>query len=108
MNFLEKLLGKSPRNEKTVKDVQDYLSQRYDLLKLELLDKSSQILSVILSMVIVVVCALAVVVLHYKDKLFVNAFIRKFSRILYPEQEDEQPAEEISPELEEKGGGNEQ
>ena len=34
MNFLEKLLGKSPRNEKTVKDVQDYLSQRYDLLKL--------------------------------------------------------------------------
>ena len=47
-------------------------------------------------------------VLHYKDKLFVNAFIRKFSRILYPEQEDEQPAEEISPELEEKGGGNEQ
>lgn len=142
MNFLEKLLGKSPRNEKTVKDVQDYLSQRYDLLKLELLDKSSQILSVILSMVIVVVCALAVfiylsnaliswltialnagwaytivcalfivvilVVLHYKDKLFVNAFIRKFSRILYSEQEDEQPAEEISPELEEKGGGNEQ
>lgn len=143
MNFFEKLLGKSPRNEKTAKDVQNYLSQRYDLLKLELLDKSSQILSVILSMLIVVVCILAVfiylsnaliswltialnagwaytivcalfiavilVVLHYKDKLFVNAIIRKFSRILYPDHEGEEPAEVIDPkpELKEKGGGDE-
>lgn len=143
MNFLEKLMGKSPRNEKTAKDVQDYLSQRYDLLKLELLDKSSQILSVILSMVIVVVCALAVfiylsnaliswltialnagwaytivcalfiavilVVLHYKDKLFVNALIRKFSRILYPDHEEEASAEVIvpKPELNEEGGDDE-
>jgi len=140
MTFLEKLLGKTPRNEKTIKDVQNYLSQRYDLLKLELLDKSSQILSVILSMIIVVVCVLVVliylsnaliswltialnagwaytivcalfvaiifVVLHYKDKLFVNAFIRKFSRILYSENEEEQ-AEDVTAESQEKGGENE-
>ncbi|MBQ6071021.1 MAG: phage holin family protein [Bacteroidales bacterium] len=111
----------SPRNARTIKDVKTYLSQRYDLLKLELLEKSSQLLSVILSMLIVVVCALAVliylssaliswltlalnagwaytivcalfvviilVVLHYKDMLFVKPLIRKFSRILYGRSE---------------------
>lgn len=39
-----------------------YLSKRYDLLKLELLEKSSQILSVVLSMIIVVICALVVLI----------------------------------------------
>lgn len=110
-----------------------YLSQRYDLLKLELLEKSSQLLSVILSMLIVVVCALAVliylssaliswltlalnagwaytivcalfvviilVVLHYKDMLFVKPLIRKFSRILYgrSEKETSEPEETQTP-----------
>jgi hypothetical protein len=123
----------SPRNARTIKDVKTYLSQRYDLLKLELLEKSSQLLSVILSMLIVVVCALAVliylssaliswltlalnagwaytivcalfvviilVVLHYKDMLFVKPLIRKFSRILYgrSEKETSEPEETQTP-----------
>jgi len=123
----------SPRNARTIKDVKTYLSQRYDLLKLELLEKSSQLLSVILSMLIVVVCALAVliylssaliswltlalnagwaytivcalfvviilVVLHYKDMLFVKPLIRKFSRILYGRSEKEisEPEETQTP-----------
>ena len=123
----------SPRNARTIKDVKTYLSQRYDLLKLELLEKSSQLLSVILSMLLVVVCALAVliylssaliswltlalnagwaytivcalfvviilVVLHYKDMLFVKPLIRKFSRILYgrSEKETSEPEEPQTP-----------
>ncbi len=62
MNLFEKLTSNSPRNEKTAKDLKTYLTQRYDLLKLELLEKSSQILSVVLSMLIVVVCAVAVLI----------------------------------------------
>lgn len=62
MDFFNLFSKDSPRNEKTIKDAKTYLSQRYDLLKLELLEKSSQLLSVILSMVIVVVCALAVLI----------------------------------------------
>lgn len=60
MDLLKKLFGKSERNDRTINDLKLYLTQRYDLLKLELLEKSSQILSVVLSIVIVVVCALAV------------------------------------------------
>ncbi len=48
------------RNARTVKDAKAYLSRRYDLLKLEFIEKSSQLLSIVLSMLIVVVCALAV------------------------------------------------
>lgn len=62
MDFLKKLFGKSERNDRTINDLKIYLTQRYDLLKLELLEKSSQILSVVLSIVIVVVCALAVLI----------------------------------------------
>ena len=123
----------SPRNDRTIKDVKTYLSQRYDLLKLELLEKSSKLLSVILSMLIVVVCALAVliylssaliswltlalnagwaytivcalfviiilVVLRYKDMLFVKPLIRKFSRILYggSERGNSEPDDERTP-----------
>lgn len=39
-----------------------YLTQRYDLLKLELLEKSSKILTVILSMLVVLVCTLAALI----------------------------------------------
>lgn len=62
MSLIDKLTKRSPRNARTAKDLASYLSQRYDLLKLELLEKSSQILSVVLSMLIVVVCALVVVI----------------------------------------------
>lgn len=62
MNLIDKLTQRSPRNARTAKDLRTYLSQRYDLLKLELLEKSSQLLSVVLSMLIVVVCALAVLI----------------------------------------------
>ncbi len=62
MDLINKLFGGSGRTGRTVRDVRTYLSQRYDLLKLELMEKSSQILSVILSMGIVVVCALAVLI----------------------------------------------
>jgi len=62
MDLLNKIFGKSERNERTIADLKVYLSQRYDLLKLELMEKSSQILSVILSVLIVLVCALAVLI----------------------------------------------
>jgi len=60
--LLKRIFGRSERNERTIDDLKVYLSQRYDLLKLELLGKSSQILSVIFSMLIVLVCALAVLI----------------------------------------------
>lgn len=62
MDLLKRIFGRSERNERTIDDLKVYLSQRYDLLKLELLGKSSQILSVIFSMLIVLVCALAVLI----------------------------------------------
>lgn len=135
MDLLKKLFGKSERNERTINDLKVYLTQRYDLLKLELMEKSSQILSVVLSIVIVVVCALAVLIylssaliswltlalnagwaytivcgifiliivfiLMTKDKLFVKPLIRKFSRILYPENTEDKEFKE------EKGGADE-
>ncbi len=127
MNLFSLFSKDSPRNARTIQDTKTYLSQRYDLLKLELLEKSSQILSIILSIFIVVVCALAVllylssalinwltialnavwaylivcgifviimvVVFCFKDKLFVNPLIRKFSRVLYPPTEEDAPSQ---------------
>lgn len=140
MGLLDLLSSKSERNEQTLNDAKDYLSKRYDLLKLELLEKSSQILSVVLSMLIIVVCAVVVlvylssaliswltlalnaawaytivcglflviilVVLKTKDKLFVKPFIRKFSRILYKEENTED-AVEIKKKTNRKGGPHE-
>ncbi len=60
MDIFERFSKKSARNARTVKDAKAYLSRRYDLLKLEFVEKSSQLLSIVLSMLIVVVCALAV------------------------------------------------
>lgn len=139
MDLFSLFTKKSPRNERTTKDISKYLSQRYDLLKLELLEKSSQILSVVLSMIIVVVCALAVfiylsnafvswltialnegwaytivcaiyiiivlVVLRYKDQLFVKPLIRKLSRILYDTKCDDIEDAEIIDD-QEKGGSH--
>lgn len=62
MDISSRFSKNSERNARTIRDAKDYLSKRYDLLKLELLEKSSQILSVILSLLIVVVCALVVLV----------------------------------------------
>lgn len=62
MDILGKFTKKSERGEKTWKDTKTYLSQRYDLLKLEFLEKSTQLLSVIFSMLIIIVCALVVVI----------------------------------------------
>jgi len=62
MDIIGKFTRKSERNAKTWKDTKTYLSQRYDLLKLELLEKSTKLLSVILSMLIVIVCALVVLI----------------------------------------------
>lgn len=138
MNLIEKLTRRSPRNARTAKDLRTYLSQRYDLLKLELLEKSSKLLSVVLSMLIVVVCALAVliylsnaliswltlalnagwaytivcgifvliiiIVIYNKDTLFVKPLIRKFSQILYSENDKAADAEYT---VEEKGGSDE-
>ncbi|MCQ2283741.1 MAG: phage holin family protein [Bacteroidales bacterium] len=140
MGLLDLFSSKSERNEQTLNDAKDYLSKRYDLLKLELLEKSSQILSVVLSMLIIVVCAVVVlvylssaliswltlalnaawaytivcglflviilVVLKTKDKLFVKPFIRKFSRILYKEENTED-AVEIKEKTNRKGGPHE-
>lgn len=62
MDLLNKILGRSERNKRTLEDLKVYLNQRYDLLKLELVEKSSQLLSVVLSVIIVLVCALAVLI----------------------------------------------
>lgn len=62
MDILGKFTRKSERGERTWNDAKTYFSQRYDLLKLEFLEKSTQLLSVIFSMLIVIVCALVVLV----------------------------------------------
>ena len=62
MDILGKFTKKSERSEKTWADTKTYFSQRYDLLKLEFLEKSSQLLSVVFSLLIVVVCALVVLI----------------------------------------------
>jgi len=61
MDILGKFTKKE-RDEKTWADAKTYFSQRYDLLKLEFLEKSSQLLSVVFSMLIVIVCALVVLI----------------------------------------------
>ena len=146
MDILGKFTKKSDRSEKTWKDTKTYFSQRYDLLKLEILEKSSQLLSVIFSMLIVIVCALVVLiylssaVIHWltialnaawaytilcvlfvgiivfvlakKDELFVKPLIRKFSRIMYPDEVEELETESIIQNVEDeydtqKGGSHE-
>ena len=62
MDLLNKIFGGSERNKRTLEDLKVYLGQRYDLLKLELMEKSSQILSVIMSVIIVLVCSLALLI----------------------------------------------
>jgi hypothetical protein len=62
MDILGKFMRKSERGEKTWADTKTYFSQRYDLLKLEFLEKSSQLLSVVFSMLIVIVCTLVVLI----------------------------------------------
>ena len=144
MDIIGKFTKKSERSEKTWKDTKTYFSQRYELLKLELLEKSSQLLSVIFSMLIVIVCALAVLiylssaVIHWltlalnaawaysivcvlligiiifvlakKDALFIKPLIRKFSRILFPNEIEEVESETVVKTVEEdseKGGSDE-
>lgn len=146
MDILGKFTKKSERSEKTWNDTKTYFSQRYDLLKLEFLEKSSQLLSVIFSMLIVIVCALVVIiylssaVIHWltialnaawaytilcalfvviivfvfskKDVLFVKPLIRKFSRIMYPDNVEDVDTENVVKDVEDeydvqKGGSDE-
>ncbi|MBR3466115.1 MAG: phage holin family protein [Bacteroidales bacterium] len=147
MDILGKFTRRSERSAKTWKDTKTYFSQRYDLLKLEFLEKSTQLLSVIFSMLIVIVCALVVLiylssaVIHWltmalgaawaytilcvlfvgiivfvlakKDVLFVKPLIRKFSRIMYPDEVEELETENVVKDAEiesehEEGGQYEQ
>ena len=147
MDILGKFTRRSERSAKTWKDTKTYFSQRYDLLKLEFLEKSTQLLSVIFSMLIVIVCALVVLiylssaVIHWltmalgaawaytilcvlfvgiivfvlakKDVLFVKPLIRKFSRIMYPDEMEELETENVVKDAEiesehEEGGQYEQ
>ena len=62
MDIFGKFSKKSERGEKTWADAKTYFSQRYDLLKLEFLEKSTQLLSVVFSMLIIIVCALVVLI----------------------------------------------
>lgn len=129
MDILGKFARRSDRSAKTWKDTKTYFSQRYDLLKLEFLEKSTQLLSVIFSMLIVIVCALVVLIylssaiIHWlsmaigpawaytilcamfvgvivfvlakKDVLFVKPLLRKFSRIMYPDEVEELETENV-------------
>ncbi len=147
MDILGKFTRRSERSAKTWKDTKTYFSQRYDLLKLEFLEKSTQLLSVIFSMLIVIVCTLVVLiylssaVIHWlsmalgaawaytilcvlfvgiivfvlakKDVLFVKPLIRKFSRIMYPDEVEELETENVVKDAEiesehEEGGQYEQ
>ncbi len=147
MDILGKFTRRSERSAKTWKDTKTYFSQRYNLLKLEFLEKSTQLLSVIFSMLIVIVCALVVLiylssaVIHWltmalgaawaytilcvlfvgiivfvlakKDVLFVKPLIRKFSRIMYPDEVEELETENVVKDAEiesehEEGGQYEQ
>ena len=146
MDILGRFTKKSERGEKTWADAKTYFSQRYDLLKLEFLEKSTQLLSVIFSMLIIIVCALVVVIylssaiIHWltmaigaawaytilcaffigvivfvfskKDVLFVKPLIRKFSRIMYPDDVEELDAVNVIKDVEDeydtkKGGSHE-
>ena len=147
MDILGKFTRRSERSAKTWKDTKTYFSQRYDLLKLEFLEKLTQLLSVIFSMLIVIVCTLVVLiylssaVIHWltlalgaawaytilcvlfvgiivfvlakKDVLFVKPLIRKFSRIMYPDEVEELETENVVKDAEiesehEEGGQYEQ
>lgn len=147
MDILGRFTKKSERSEKTWADAKTYFSQRYDLLKLEFLEKSSQLLSVIFSMLIIIVCALVVVIylssaiIHWltmaigaawaytllcalfvgvivfvfakKDVLFVKPLLRKFSRIMYPNEVETVETENVIKDVEDeyatqKGGQHEQ
>ncbi|MCR4825730.1 MAG: phage holin family protein [Bacteroidales bacterium] len=146
MDILGRFTKKSERGEKTWSDAKTYFSQRYDLLKLEFLEKSTQLLSVIFSMLIIIVCALVVVIylssaiIHWlttaigaawaytilcalfigvivfvfakKDVLFVKPLIRKFSRIMYPDDVEAVDTENVIRDVEDeyasrKGGQHE-
>jgi hypothetical protein len=146
MDILGRFTKKSERGEKTWADAKTYFSQRYDLLKLEFLEKSTQLLSVIFSMLIIIVCALVVVIylssaiIHWltmaigaawaytilcaffigvivfvfskKDVLFVKPLIRKFSRIMYPDDVEAVDTENVIKDVEDeyafqKGGPHE-
>ena len=147
MDILGRFTRKSERGEKTWADAKTYFSQRYDLLKLEFLEKSTQLLSVIFSMLIIIVCALVVVIylssaiIHWltmaigaawaytilcalfvgvivfvfskKDVLFVKPLLRKFSRIMYPDDAETVDTENVIKDVEDeyasqKGGLHEQ
>lgn len=147
MDILGKFTKKSERSEKTWSDAKTYFSQRYDLLKLEFLEKSTQLLSVIFSMLIIIVCALVVLIylssalIHLismllnpawaytifcllfvgiivfvfakKDVLFVKPLLRKFSRIMYPDEVEEVETENVIKDVQDeyatrKGGSDEQ
>jgi len=147
MDILGRFTKKSERGEKTWADAKTYFSQRYDLLKLEFLEKSTQLLSVIFSMLIIIVCALVVLIylssaiIHWltmaigaawaytilcvlfvgiivfvfskKDVLFVKPLLRKFSRIMYPDDVESVETENFIKDVEDeyasrKGGSHEQ
>ena len=147
MDILGRFAKKSERSEKTWADAKTYFSQRYDLLKLEFLEKSTQLLSVIFSMLIIIVCALVVLIylssaiIHWltmaigaawaytilcvlfvgiivfvfskKDVLFVKPLLRKFSRIMYPDDVESVETENVIKDVEDeyaskKGGQHEQ
>ena len=147
MDILGKFTNRSERSEKTWADTKTYFSQRYDLLKLEFLEKSTQLLSVIFSMLIIIVCALVVLIylssalIHWismllnpawaytifcllfegiivfvfakKDVLFVKPLLRKFSRIMYPDEVEEIETENVIKDVQDeystrKGGADEQ
>ena len=54
MDILGKFTKKSERGEKTWSDAKTYFSQRYDLLKLELLEKLSRIIGLVILALVVV------------------------------------------------------
>ena len=122
MGLLRSFFKNDDRNAKLFIDLKKYLAQRYDLLKLELLEKSSRILTVIMSMIVVVVCVLGaliylsfaligwlnkllhspevgyliiaglfivimILVIIYKDRLFLNPLIKKMSNILFDDKD---------------------
>lgn len=62
MSILSNFFQTTSRNDKIISDAKKYFSSRYDLLKLEFLEKSSKIIGGILMMLTVVISAFVALV----------------------------------------------
>ena len=62
MNIFKDIFSKTgSRDTDLIKDISNYVSHRYDLLKVELLEKGTRIIAMFLSLLVIFICCVAVV-----------------------------------------------